>query len=165
MQLPPIPLQKTFHARCDIFAVFPSVLWFIFLPPFVPFHGLTRSGFFSPLSLQLLRVHTLFILSLKSSGSDLSRKNKLSYCIVIREIIHIKHSPCEHEHNKSSFKKLKHSAVTGRGITYLLQKWPFYSSARFNQPSVSVISRKKPFCFLSFVWVRNVAAKSPEQLY
>lgn len=111
------------------------------------------------------RVHTLFILSLKSSGSDLSRKNKLSYCIVIREIIHIKHSPCEHEHNKSSFKKLKHSAVTGRGIAYLLQKWPFYSSARFNQPSVSVISRKKPFCFLSFVWVRNVAAKSPEQLY
>lgn len=145
IQLPLIPLQKTFHASCNIFAVFPTVLGFIFLPSFVPFHSPTRTGFFSPLSLRLLRVHTLFILSLKSSHSDLSRKNKLSDCTVIREIIHIKHSPCEHGHNKSSFKILKHSAVTGRGIAYLLKKWPFYSSARFNQAFVSVISARSPF--------------------
>lgn len=117
----------------------------IYLPSFLPFLCPKRTGFFFPLSLQPLRVHTLFILSPKGSSSDLSRENKLWDCIVIREIIHIKHYPCEYEYNKSSFKKLKHSAVTGRGISYLLQKWPFYSTARFNQLLVSVISTSSPF--------------------
>lgn len=125
-----------------MFAVLPIFLRLIFLPSSVPFHCPTRTGFFYPLSLQLLRVHTLFILSLKSFCSALSRKNKLSDCTVIREIIHIKHSPCEHEHNKSSFQKLKHCAVTGRGIGCLL---PFYSSVRFNQPFVSIISPRSSF--------------------
>lgn len=72
-----------------------------------------KDGFSSPLSLQPLRVHTLFILS-QELWQDLSRKNKLSDCVAIRKIIHIKHSPCEHECNKSSFKKLERSAVAGR---------------------------------------------------
>jgi len=105
---------------------------------------------FSSLSVYSFSEFTPFSSSLKSSLSDPSRKNKLSDCTVIREIIHINHSPSEHEHNKSSFKKLQHSAVAGRGIAYLLKKWPFNSSARFNQPFVSVISARSSFASWGF---------------
>lgn len=81
---------------------------------------------FSPLSGYNFSEFTLFSSPLsKSSPNDLSRKNKLPDCTVIREIIHIKHSPCEHERYKSPFKQSRHSAVTGRGIAYLRQNWPF----------------------------------------
>lgn len=120
MQLPLIPLQKV-HAACDIFATL-SVLWFIFLPSFVFFFcfllfhkGTAPQGQdFLLSSVYNLSEFTPFSSSLKSSSSDLSRKNKLSDCIVIRKIPHVKHSPCEHECNKSSFKKLEHFAVAGR---------------------------------------------------
>lgn len=93
----------------------PPVFWFIFLPSFVPHKGTAPQGQdFLLLSVYNLSEFTPFSSSLKSSGSDLSRKNKLADCVAIRKIIHIKHSPCEHECNKSSFKKLERSAVAGR---------------------------------------------------
>lgn len=122
-QLPLIPLQETFHGSSDIFAVFPSVVWFIFL--LLLLSTALQGQDFSSLSGYNFSEFTPFSSPLsKSSPGDLSRKNKLPDCIVIREIIHIKHSPCEHEHYNSSFKQSRHSAVTGRGITYLLQNWP-----------------------------------------
>lgn len=113
-QLPPIPLQKV-HAACDISATLSSC-FLVHLPSFFcspQGNSPTRTDFLL-LSVYNLSEFTPFSSSLKSSGSDLSRKNKLSDCVAIRKIIHIKHSPCEHECNKSSFKKLERSAVAGR---------------------------------------------------